>query len=226
MKRGAAIILIFAAAVCVGALSASAAWLIPLVTKVDFEYETQTPSQVAVNFVVNTSEPGYGGLAQPQTYIPYEQLSSPTLPDDGVTVYDDDPERRLYFAGWYTSSEGGERVDENYDLAPLVQNGEITLYARWGEKAVLNVTLNDLSAVYDINFILLSGTNQAEINSAYVQSAVYYLNPEGAWSITVSAGSQTVQITSSQNAVTAGGVYYYSALVRNAIINLPSQFTQ
>ncbi len=225
MKKLIAVLsVIVCAALCAGTIAtAYASWHIEDTREVGFNYiPAGEEGFITVTFINDTDFEDYSLLSQPQASISQDGLASYVLPEENMSVYDGDAAKPYYFGGWYTSQSGGERVE---NLASFESATQIVLYARWEEKAVLDVTLNDISQTNDIAFVLQT-TSQYSLQSSYgIVTQSYYISPESQWSITISAGSQSVSITSATTTLAQGQRYSYAALTRMSIINLPSELT-
>ena len=117
--------------------SAAAEWVVPLVDIVGFEYTGG--ADCTVNFNVNTAESGYAALEIPPVKLTKEQAESYVLPDE-TQAYDGDTDMRYFFGGWQTEPAGGKLISDGAALAELFEgSAEITLYARWLNKAELTV---------------------------------------------------------------------------------------
>lgn len=228
MKRIASVFtaLIIVAIICLGVVYAK--WLMPISADVGFEYTPQQTSTLTVTFDTNSVEEGYSSLSLPKVTLSQEEVASYVLPKEQFEVYDTDPSKKYYFGGWYTQSQGGVKVEEG-DLASVAEGmSEITLYARWNNKASLLVTLQDLNASYDISFCLTSDDMQYLVSTSSTQTLTktYYISPESLWSVTVEARNKSVTIDNSVSPISDGGRYSYSALINlRGTVNLPSQFS-
>lgn len=229
MKRW-VIIFVVAALICLLVPSAYAGWVIPQ-TATDVGVQSgqwiiSSGSSLSVNFDSNSNLQGYSSLTQPSVTLSQGDY---LLPYENFAVYDDDPVMAYYFGGWYTSPQGGQRVESGEDvLSCFTGQSSVTLYAHWLSKAILTVTLNDLSNFYDISFELVSGDNTCSLATSSQQTleATYYLNPTGSWSVNASASNTSVTITSEQSSLEQGGTYSFTALVRTTIVNIPESFEQ
>lgn len=207
--------------------SAAAEWVVPLVDIVGFEYTGG--ADCTVNFNVNTAESGYATIEVPPVKLTKEQAESYVLPDE-TQAYDGDTDMRYFFGGWQTEPAGGKLISDGAALAELFEGSdEITLYARWLNKAELTVTLNDMSiSSFGIQFELSTSgdaLNVATVGSA-VAERVVYLAPDD-WKISVAARTSSVVITPEQSPVEEGARYTYSAFInRIGTVNLPSVLTK
>lgn len=224
MRRSAIIVCsaIVVCAACTG--TALAKWLMPVKGRAGFEYR-ESASFVKVNFDCNSEAEGYSSLNF-SFEMSEGQGDSFSEAEEAFRAYDDDVHKLYYFGGMYTLPEGGERVTaENFfDYAV---GGEVTLYARWLDKACVFLTLDDLNATYDIAFSLTSGDNTYSVQTSYISlwTETLYISPQSSWQVTVSARTTSVTFGSSECPLSAGGMYSYTALINSrAIVNLPSSF--
>lgn len=227
-RRG--IFFVVAALICLLVPSVYAGWVIPQ-TATDVGVQSgqwliSSGSSLSVNFDSNSNSEGYSSLTQPSVTLSQGEY---LLPYENFTAYDDDPAMAYYFGGWYTSPQGGQRVESGEDVfSYFAGQSSATLYAHWLSKAILTVTLDDFSNFYDISFQLVSGDNTYSLATSSQQTleATYYLNPSGSWSVSASASGTSVAITADQNPVEQGVEYSFYALVRMYIVNIPNGFTQ
>lgn len=231
MNRALKVIIISIVAALMLSAIAYSWWIVPLSAEAGFVYTGgDSSSAITVTFINDSAEEGYSSLTVADEDLTQDDIADYILPSDGMTVYDDNPYYAYYFGGWYTSAQGGQKVQYGSDIQSLFAGyTQVTLYARWLSKASLTVTLQDLNySLYNITFSLTCGENVVELNTSGSQTLTqtYYLNPQGVWSLSCSARTTSVTIASDSEEVEEGADYSYTVLLNAAgIANVPDSFT-